>query len=178
MLISLMLTSMLTSTLSGCLKQAQIPQAAAPTPVAVGAVMEYLDAETVEAVPDALSSAVGDALTARNLPPTLVDAASWSDARNSQLRLQQLGEASDAELLLLLETHAEFFSQLSGQFRWTVSVRATVATSVDLEGAVVEEFEVPVFLFNYNEREREALEAATPTIERKVGGLVEQFLGL
>ena len=164
--------------MTGCLKQAEIPKAAEPTPIAVGAVMEYLDVDTVEAVPDTLSSAVSDALTARNLPPTVVDAAGWSDARNSQLRLQQLAGATDAGVVLLLETHVEFFSQLSGQFRWTVNVRATVATVTDLDSAVSEEFEVPVFLFHYNEREREALEAAIPNIERKVGALVEQFLGL
>ena len=59
-----------------------------------------------------------------------------------------------------------------------MSVRATVASASALDGAISEEFEVPVFLFHYNEREREALEAATPNIERKVGALVEQFLGL
>ena len=174
MLMHLLMPLMMT----GCLKQAAIPRAAEPTPIAMGAVMEYLDEDTVEAVPEGLSAAISDALIARNLPPTLVDAAGWSDARNSQLRLQQLAGASDAGVVLLLETYVEFFSQLSGQFRWTVKVRATVANTNDLDSAVSEEFEVPVFLFHYNEREREALEAAVPNIERKVGALVEQFLGI
>ncbi len=166
----------------GCIKPAEIPRAAAPTAVAVAAVMEYLDSEKVEAAPEAMSETVSELLAARNLPPTLLDAgavgADWSTVRNSAQRLGQLpAAAGDAELVLLVESHAEYYSQLSGQYRWTVDVRASLAPVDDLGAAIVEEFEIPVFLFNYNQREREALEAAAPVLERKLGAMLDQVVG-
>ena len=171
---------MLMLTLVGCLKPAPVPRVDVATPVAVAAVLEYLDTDAVEPWPDALEAAIAEVLSARNLPPIAVDDTlieSWSALRGSRQRLEAM-PADGAELLLLLETHAEFYSQLSGQFRWTVAVRASIAPSDDRGAATVAEFEVPVFLFQYNEREREALEAAAPNIEREVGALVERFLGI
>lgn len=169
--------------MTGCLKPAEIPRAEVATPVTVAAVLEYLDSDAVEPWPDEVEAKVTELLAARNLPPTLLDDAvisSWSELRGSRQRLEQLsaGGSGDAALLLLLEAHAEFYSQLNGQYRWTVDVRASLAPTGDLDATAVEEFEVPVFLFQYNEREREALAAAAPGIERELSAMVDRFLGL
>lgn len=173
----MLIYSLLLLNSTACLKQAAPPQAATAAPITVGAVMSYLDVDTIEPAPPAVGEAASRALTERNLPPTVADTSGWTESRNSRTWLEQL-DTNDSELLLLLETHAEFYSQLNGQYRWTVDVKATLASADDLDSAMVEEFEVPVFLFLYNEREREAVEAASLTIERKVGGMVEQYLGL
>lgn len=165
---------------TGCLKPAELPRAEAATPVSVAAVLEYLDTDAVEPWPEEVEARVAEALSARNLPPTVLEDAAiggWSELRGSRQRMEQI-PSDDAALVLLLESHVEYYSQISGQFRWTVDVRATLAPADDLDAVQVEEFQVPVFLYYYNEREREALEAAAPNIEREVGAMVDRFLGL
>ncbi|MCB9766526.1 MAG: hypothetical protein H6739_42520, partial [Alphaproteobacteria bacterium] len=82
----------------------------------------------------------------------------------------------DAELLVLVETQVEFYSQMNGRFRWTVSVDLSVAPRDDLAQTVSASFTVPVFLQFHHEQEPEALAQAAPVIERQLGYLLDEVL--
>ena len=176
------LLSLMTLLVTACVKPAPPPQAAAPTTTAIATVVEYMDSTQVAGVPEAFSRSVGDVLAARNLPPRVVPtsqyAEGWARVRSSRHRLEELaGMAGDAELLLLVEAHAEYYSQLNGQYRWVVRVNATLSPAGDLDAAQSVAFDVPVFLFFYHEKDLAALESAIPVIERRVAAMVDDYLG-
>jgi hypothetical protein len=126
----------------------------------------------VSNAPTGLYDTVDDALKERNLVPSPLAPDRFVDAfaarRDTSRRLEYL--APD-HLTLLTETEVAFYSQLSGRYRWTVTVHLTLAPS-----QLSDTFEVPVFLDYSHEREPAALEAAAPVIARHVGQLMDAYL--
>ncbi|MFH1463282.1 MAG: hypothetical protein ABIO70_02745 [Pseudomonadota bacterium] len=168
--------------LAGCISKHAPIQAAHPATVAVAASLAVLDDTAIQPVPDGLSSVIGGLLAARNLTARPLDPASYvapfATRRTSQHRLTLVAEqAQGAEFLLLVETTVAFYSQMNGRFRWTVEVEATISPSGDLTQAFSAHFQVPVFLDHVHEKEVEALTAATPMIERRLGALLDAYLG-
>lgn len=169
--------------LSACVpKQAAPVRAPQPTPIAVVGVLDQIGDRAVSDLPATVSDAMRKALEARNLVPQVVAAERFSEPfasrRATPHRVAWLAQhAGDAPLLFLVETQVEFYSQLSGRYRWTVKVTATVAPADSPGDAVTTEFTVPVFLEYHHEREPEALDAARPVIERRVGTLLDEYLG-
>ena len=92
-------------------------------------------------------------------------------------RAAAIGEQADG-LVVLVESVARFYSQLQGQYRWEVSVEATLMHPSKPAEAIVERFEVPVFLRFQHEREPEALSAAGAGIERKLQHLLDDVATL
>lgn len=167
--------------LAGCLARQPIVQAPQPVPVAVATVLGGVESKDLLDVPDDFDQRIDAVVSARNLVPRPVEHASFdvafSDRRSTAHRLSWLDSASgDAGLLLLVEAEARYFSQLNGQYRWTVEVHASLAPAHRLESATTADFEVPVFLQFHHERETEALSAAAPVIERRVGALLDEYL--
>jgi len=168
--------------LAGCLAKHQPVQADRPALVASAAALAALDRPELEPVPPELSSAVAAELGARGLRDRPLDPATfladWASRRATPHRLAFLaGQAPDAELLLLVECTVAFYSEMNGRYRWTVEVDATISPREDLTQAFSAHFQVPVFLDHYREREREALQAATPMVERRLGALLDAYLG-
>ena len=163
-------------------KKATVVRASASTPTAVAGVLDRLEDREVAALPASLDQAIQQALKDHNLVPEVVGADQFgkpfATRRATPHRLAWLAEnAGGAKLLFLVQTEVEFYSQLSGRYRWTVKVTASVADASKPEEAVTSEFTVPVFLQFHHEREPEALEAAQPVIERQVGYLLDEYLG-
>jgi hypothetical protein len=79
-----------------------------------------------------------------------------------------------AEPVVLVEAVARFSTELQGRWRWTVDVVATLDAPGDADVGVA--FAVPVFLTRYQDREGEALVAAVPGIERRLGRAVDVWL--
>jgi hypothetical protein len=168
--------------LSGCLSKHPPVQAPQSTTVAVAAALAVLDSTEIQAVPDAIAADIAELCTERNLQPTTLGAgdftAEFSTKRTSQHRLEHLaGQAGSAELLLLVETTVAYYSQMNGRYRWTVEVDATLSPADDLSQAFSAHFQVPVFLEHFHEKEPAALEAAAPLLERKLGALLDAYLG-
>ncbi len=166
----------------GCLARQDVVKATTPLPTVVAPVMGYLDRRTVEAAPDGLIEALVGELELRGLPPTVVGADRWAESfeakRNTTHRLEMLGDAvGGSNLVLLVETHATYFSQMNGRYRWTVEVVATVAPANATDGALSSSFAVPVFLDFYHQRETEAVGAAAAVVARNVGALLDEYLG-
>ena len=168
--------------LAGCLSKHQPVQAPRAMAVSVAGSMAVMDSPQVQAVPDSMVQVVSDLLVARNLTPKLADAADFvgpfATKRTTQHRLALLSDVStDTDLLFLVETTVAYYSQINGRYRWTVEVDATISPRDDLSQAFSAHFQVPVFLEHYHEKEAAALEAAVPLLERRLGALLDAYLG-
>lgn len=75
--------------------------------------------------------------------------------------------------VLVLESRAEFYAQVNGRFRWEVDVKIDIFDGTD---HISEELTIPVFHQFHHERQAEALEAALPTLERKIHSLLNKQL--
>lgn len=161
--------------LGGCLKQPAAVQAKTPETVAVGAVLTSVDDGAMAAFSDAAMSRVSATIQARNLTARPVPFDDLSAQPAGPYRLAALVEdAGDAPLRLLIEADARFFSQMNGQYRWTVDLSLTLAPSEEGAATLTDHVEVPVFLQYDHEGEPEALTAALPVLERRLGALLDQ----
>lgn len=166
--------------LLGCLAHTSGLVAPQPVPVDMVAVVDSLEVREVQAAPEALSTRIGALLQARNLPATPVSdwATVFSSRRDTAYRLQWLaGRSGHAATLVLIELQAQYYSQMNGQYRWTVELSATLSDAAQTELALSRSLTIPVFLQYEHQREQDAITAAIPVIEREVGALVDAYLG-
>jgi hypothetical protein len=132
-------------------------------------------------IPRAVQDEATRLLVQRGLTPTVLPEGALRDglgpARTHPQRLAYLaGEAKGAGLLVMMETEALFYAQIEGRNRWTVRVRLTISPQDDLNQALVEEFEVPVFLQFLHEKEDRAVEEAGPLIARRLAAALDQVV--
>lgn len=161
--------------LAGCLKQPPAVPAATNEPVALAALLSSVDDGGTAPAADEVLTRLSAVVQARNLSPRAVQAEPLAKSTTGQRRLELLAEAgAEASLLVLVESSARFFSQMNGQYRWTVEVRLHVVPRARPEAALTDAFEVPVFLIYDHEGEAEALVGALPVIERRLGLLLDQ----
>jgi hypothetical protein len=169
--------------LVGCMATKHQPvQAPGDLAVSAAACLATLDSTEVQPVPEPLVRSLTGLLEERNLeahsvaPERFVEA--FASKRTPQHRLALLAEVStDTDLLLLVDTTVAYYSQMNGRYRWTVEVDATISPRSDLDQAFSAHFQVPVFLEHYHEKEAAALEAAVPLLERRLGALLDAYLG-
>ncbi len=157
-------------------------QAPSPLKTLVATAAGELDSRAISPGPAALSVAMVEALESRNLVPEALASEGYVEAFSSQrttgLRMRHLSsQAGDAHLLLLVETTPRYDAQVSGRYRWMVDVSITLAPTGDLELAQTNTFAVPVFLSFHHEREDEAVAAAAPVVQRRLGHLLDGYLG-
>ncbi|HCP45907.1 MAG TPA: glycosyl hydrolase, partial [Deltaproteobacteria bacterium] len=167
---------------TACLNKRPPARLSQSVPVAAALVFDAEEDRAVGTVPKALQDAIGLQLQERNLVPEFVGVESFGEdfarRRASRHRFAWLGDRPDtAELLLLVETRATFYSQMGGRYRWTVSVRATVGRPEAADLSVDVAFEVPVFLQFAHEQAPAALQAASAIIVRRLDRLVDTALG-
>ena len=134
----------------GCVSKYQPVRLAEPMTAAVVVVLDSEEERAVLEAPESLRAAISEELSARNLAVAQVAVADVADGfaklRSTPHRLQHLGEQTEAELLVLVETRARFESRLEGARRWTVSARITVARADARDLPAQVDLEAPVFL--------------------------------
>lgn len=105
--------------------------------------------------------------------------------RDTDRRLRHAAKlVPNASHVLLVETQARFFSQLSGRYRWSVYFKATLAQrnedsrnmAAPLLTLGVKTFEQPVTLTYEHEKEIEAIGAAMPELARQTAYLMDSHL--
>ena len=165
---------------SGCVKRAPLVVLAEPAPMQVAFVHDSENESSVSGLPEGMETAVTTLLSARGLRPSQVEAGLVSERfarlRTTGQRLQWMSDGADSgELLLLVETRANYVSQMAGRWRWLVSVRLSVLRAGSVDG-VDASLELPVFLSRAAEGSVEALEQALPGILRRLGGLLDDAL--
>tara|TARA_R110002073_G_scaffold336372_1_gene532641 strand:- start:69919 stop:72168 length:2250 start_codon:yes stop_codon:yes gene_type:complete len=163
----------------GCLKAKPTQRLQKETPIAVAIVHDKGSA--LGAVPGALQSRVQEILAERNLLQVAIAQASFESEflkkRATRDRFESVAQLSgNAQITLLVETRAQYYSQLNGRYRWTVYVKLSLAKA----GAVIPDsetsFTVPVLLSYDHQREKEALAYAANTIANKLGKEVDTFI--
>ena len=133
--------------------------------------LDQLEVRTSLPLPTALQEQISKALQQRGISTSLLQPGKeYAEIRNSNQRIQLFSERP----LLLIETNAQFFSQLEGRFRWTVNVRMHVESS---EGTIFSRvFSVPVFHQFHHQREKESLEAAESQILREFNQMLDDYV--
>ncbi|MEC8277406.1 MAG: hypothetical protein VX026_06810 [Myxococcota bacterium] len=152
--------------------QPQVPpkRATSPIQIQVLAVQDNLLDRNSTTVPADLRNTLKAELSNANIQPTIIEVPnSFQSIRQTEQRLDALGTP-----VLLIETKAEFFSQLEGRFRWSVNCKLTLNTGE--QSALVREFDTPVFHQFHHQREAEAILAAEEVIRQQLRGLIEDYL--
>lgn len=167
--------------LLACVPKTALILAPSPLPVDVVVVMDPLDNKAVQAAPEDLESAVLKLLTERQLNAHTLPSTDWlstfSSRRTSAQRMAWMVEHPGAgEVQLLVESSAQFYSQMNGRYRWTVQVHATLHPKAAPEQEAQTEFEVPVFLDFDHEREDAAIIAAIPVITHRLNAILDAWL--
>lgn len=168
--------------LFACLPKQAPVQSLSPLPTDLVAVANLLESRDVRDGPAALYSAMEGLLQQRNLLPQRVEPEIWTaefaNRRSPGQRVLFLAERGPTErVVLLVDTTASFYSQMSGRYRWTVAVDAQVRAAPADKNPLSVQFEVPVFLDFDHEREDAAIAAAVPVIQHRLASLLDEWLG-
>jgi hypothetical protein len=173
---------MVLALLLGCIKPAAPIGDGDGAPVVLVAVADPAGGETFDA-PESFDAAILSVLADRKLAgeegtaPWVPEFQHRHDSRQRIALLTAPGDGRDgagAAATLLLELQPAYYSELSGQYRWTVAVHATVIEHG--AAALDSRFDVPVFLRYHHEREAEAVAASAPVVARHVGELLDTWL--
>jgi len=164
---------------SGCLKTQPTRRLQQETPIAVAIVHDK--GNVLASVPTALETSVRDVLVERNLVPRAIAQPSFEAVfqrkRASRDRFESVSAlAADASLTLLVETRAQYYSQLNGRYRWTVYVKLSMAKAGETTAGNTASFTVPVLLTFDHQREKEALANAATAIANKLGKEIDDFI--
>ena len=151
-------------------KQAELATVSAHDMYTVSS-LDKLDVRQSISLPEALESSIEKALQQRGInPKSLTQVQGYDQFRNSKQRIKLF----EKRPLLLIETQAQFYSQLEGRFRWTVDVQMHLHTSEDMVFSRV--FSVPVFHQFHHQREKESLEAAQAPILRELNQMLDDYV--
>ena len=143
----------------------------APHDVYTVSSLDQLDVLSSVALPSSLENQIQEALVLRGIRPTRLEQPSnYTTLRNSNQRLLLFSQRP----LLLIESKAQFFSQLEGRFRWTVDVAIHLQAKDGTTFSKV--FSVPVFHQFHHQRETEAIEAAQSQILQELNLLLDDYI--
>ena len=73
-----------------------------------------------------------------------------------------------SDLVLVIQTKAEYFAQMTGRYRWVVTAQLVLADPDNLSRTIEDTVEIPVFMQFHHERDEAVLEAAVPALEQVV----------
>ena len=168
---------------TGCIHQPPVTQAPSPTPVAVAYAFDHEFDREESRPPEALTSALGEALHSRNLPPQTIPFERaqplFSVVRDTPHRFARLSELQrGSPLLLLVELRAAYLTTANGRYTWKVFVKLTAGRRGSKEAPLSNEFELPATLQYDHEREPEAVSEVAPVIATRVGTLMDTLLQL
>lgn len=163
---------------AACLKPTPPLETGGGRPLVVVNVLDAAtDAPAVD-TPERFDAAVLETVSRRKLVPRLLEAegelAAVQGSRETGPRVRALAPALAGAPVLLVETRPVYYSELNGQYRWTVGVVVTLQGG---ETPSTRSFDVPVFLQYHHQREADAVDAAAPVVARKIGEVLDGWLG-
>lgn len=165
--------------MAACIKEQPVHRLSSPTKISVAFIHDQ--GGGLLEVPAAYKKEITNSLSTRNLVFSELAqehfAGEFGRKRDSRDRLAAVAaRAGDAPLVLLVETHADFYSQLNGRFRWTVHTKLSLAKPDKLQEATVVSFTLPVTLSFDHERELAAVTASAHPVARKLSHQLDDFL--
>jgi len=152
--------------------------------VSVATAVVHLPMDRREAVdaPAELSAGVTETLASWGANTLMIPSARFGEAftkrRVSGQRLAWVAEEHPtADMVMLVEAEAHYFSQLQGRFRWVVQVSVSIAEVNRPQEGVSESFAIPVFMQFQHQREADAIAAASGVINRRISTLLDDLSG-
>lgn len=132
------------------------------------------------AIPDDIEQSLIKPITDRNLSVKSIafDAvqSEMTRIRDTSRRSQVLAQtAENSQILLINEIQTEFYSVLSGRYRWNVQVKLSIfdlATGDTLS----DDFTIPAVLMYAHEKGDDAILSVIGDIQRHIGSLIDRFL--
>ena len=165
---------------SGCVSQTPLPQYS--DSVRVASIYAYDDSSQLVTHPlsDEITGRLNEALTNRNLSASQVQYDTYSqtfgEIRDTDRRIQLFKKmANSSDILVLVELKADYYSVLSGRYRWNVNVHVTVYDPLD-NSRISDEFTLPAALLYQHQTGEDAIDSVKDEIYRKIGGIVDQFM--
>lgn len=167
-------------TFIGCV--ASTPVVQYPDNTSLALVYTYDDVANVRSaqMPQNVQMQLDQSLTARNLKLLPVDFENvrtiLESIRDTDRRLNALrGFANNANYLVLTEISTEFYSPLSGRYRWDVHAKMTI-TDLRTHETLSQSVTLPAVLMYAHENGEDAIQAVKVDLERRLDALVDQFL--
>lgn len=165
---------------TGCVSQTPVPQYAENIVYTVAYTHDDMRALTSSAVEEEVVMALNSVLTDRRLTVQSLSFSSIEQqmqaVRDTERRIQSLrGQASGSQIILLGEISTEFYSPLSGRYRWDVSVTLTIYDLIH-RNTLSDKFTIPAALMYSHETGDDAIKAVHTDIQRHVGSLVDAFM--
>jgi len=164
----------------GCIKRPEPAKATAPIAVAAVFLLDQESDVEVLAAPQRLIDASVALLGERDLLVRPVPNGEWSAdfarRRSTRQRMQTLLDATEEDVVLLVETRARMASLMEGRYSWTVPVQLTLARRGRTDFPVQASIEAPAFLRFAHHGPADAVEAVVPVITRRLGRMVDELL--
>ncbi len=176
----LFLTAIAGLTVVGCVQQTPVPQYSNDLTFSVVYTHDDVMKLTSEAIHDDTAIALNSVITDRNLKMNAIDfnavASDLTAVRDTERRIQILRSyAKDSQFILLNEISTEFYSALSGRYRWNVNVHLSIYDMVT-RNTLEEKFTIPAVLVYSHENGDDAIASVQAEIQRKTGGLIDAFM--
>lgn len=176
----LFMTAIAGLTVAGCVQQTPVPQYSEDVTFSVIYTHDDVMNLTSRAVKDDTAVALNSVITDRNLKINAIDfkaiEADLTAIRDSERRIQLLRNyAKGSQIILLNEISTEFYSALSGRYRWNVDVHLSIYDLIT-RNTLEEKFTIPAVLMYSHENGDDAIESVQSEIQRRTGSLIDAFL--
>lgn len=164
----------------GCVSQTPVPKYSGDIAVAVFNTHDDNANLSSQAIPDAIAQALVKPIADRNLTVKNIAFENVESqitlTRDTSRRSQILAQtAQNAQILFINEIETEFYSVLSGRYRWNVNVKLSIY-DLSTGDALHDAFTIPAVLMYAHEKGDDAINAASADIQRHAGSLVDRFL--
>ena len=167
-------------TMTACVSQTPVPQYSSDIAIAVFNTHDDNNNLTSSPLPESLATTmiqpIADSnLTVKNIEFKNVES-QITRTRDTSRRSQILAQtAENSQILLINEVETEFYSVLSGRYRWNVNVKLSIydlATGDTLN----DNFTIPAVLMYAHEKGDDAIRSVSAEIQRHVGSLIDKFM--
>ena len=163
-----------------CVTQTPIPQYADNITFSTLYTHDDIQAQSSDPVADSVAEFLNSVLVARNLHVEQISFDSVKpqlDAiRDTDRRIQALkASAPGSQFILLTEISTEFYSPLSGRYRWDVNVNITLYDMVGRQ-SMNDKFSLPATLMYSHEDGDDAIKSVQTELQRRIGSLVDRFM--
>lgn len=163
-----------------CVSQTPTPKYADNLNFAAVYLHDDTHALTTAPIQDDVASSLTDVLTQRNLGVSPVAFSSIQNEitsiRDTERRIQALNPvAQNAQFILLVELNTEFYSPLSGRYRWNVHAKVTIYDLVT-HTTISDSITIPAVLMYAHETGDDAIASVLTDLQRQVASLVDRFL--
>ena len=179
-IIFLLLLASIAFVCQSCVTQTPIPQYAENITFSTVYTHDDIQAQTSDPIMDSVAEALNSVLSDRNLKVNQISFSGIKpqlDAiRDTERRIQALqASAQGSQFILLTEVDTDFYSPLSGRYRWNVNVHITLYDMVTRQ-SMSEKYSLPATLMYSHENGDDAIQSVQSEIQREIGSLVDRFM--